>query len=524
MTPDMAVTAFGDAANDSIIIELRQMLDKQVFEPVVSGNHSTIPSTMFVKRKTTATGDFSKFKARLVAGGHRQRKDPTRTFYSPTASASSILTIIAIAASEGRQVVTVDINGAYLLADMDDEVYMTLSPLLSKRLCDIQPDYKRFVNGKGMITVKLLKALYGCIQSAKLWFHTIQRMLLADGFIQNPHDKCIFNKEANGKMITIGLYVDDLLITSQDPTLIDILISELTKSFKRIEVNRGTVHDYLGMRLEFTKQSRTVKISMSGYINTLVASHSITTVSNFPASPDLLKLSKDDNDLLDDSAQKELHSSVAKIQYLASRVRSDIQFVVSHLASRVHKYTRSDQEKVRRVLQYLAGTSELGLTLHIPDTSSITMTLYADASFGIHEMHRSHSGGCLTLGKGSISWKSKKQTLTTTSTAEAELVALSEMASLVFHAEKFLIAQGCTVSEKVLFQDNMTTIHMLTSEHPGTLRNAHIGSKFFFLRDHISSGNIKIRHLASKLMAADLLTKSVNGDLFNRLRSTLLGE
>jgi hypothetical protein len=67
----------------------------------------------------------------------------------------------------------------------------------------------------------------------------------------------------------------------------------------------------------------------------------------------------------------------------------------------------------------------------------------------------------------------------------------------------------------------MTTIHMLTSEHPGTLRNAHIGSKFFFLRDHISSGNIKI---ASKLMAADLLTKSVNGDLFNRLRSTLLGE
>jgi hypothetical protein len=149
------------------------------------------------------------------------------------------------------------------------------------------------------------------------------------------------------------------------------------------------------------------------------------------------------------------------------------------------------------------------------------MTLYADASFGIHEMHRSHSVGCLTLGKGSISWKSKKQTLTTTSTAE--LVALRD-GSLVFHAEKFLIAQRCTVSEKVLFQDNMTTIHMLTSEHPGTLRNAHIGSKFFSLRDHISSGNIKIRHLASKPMAADLLTKSVNGDLFNRLRSTLLGE
>jgi hypothetical protein len=44
MTPDKAVTAFGDAANNSIIAELRR-----------KSNHSTIPSTMFAKRKTTAT-------------------------------------------------------------------------------------------------------------------------------------------------------------------------------------------------------------------------------------------------------------------------------------------------------------------------------------------------------------------------------------------------------------------------------------------------------------------------------------
>jgi hypothetical protein len=118
---------------------------------------------------------------------------------------------------------------------MDDKVYMTLSPLLSKRLCDIQPDYKRFVDNKGIITVKLLKALYGCIQSAKLWFHTIQRMLLGDGFVQNPHDQCIFNKDVNGKMITIGLYVDDLIITSQDPTLID----SHHRTHQKLQANRS---------------------------------------------------------------------------------------------------------------------------------------------------------------------------------------------------------------------------------------------------------------------------------------------
>jgi hypothetical protein len=127
-------------------------------------------------------------------------------------------------------------------------------------------------------------------------------------------------------MITIGLYVDDLLITSH-PTF----IAELRKSFKRIEVNRGTVHDPAENEARvYPAVSHREDLDEWLVHQHLVASHSITTVSNFPASPDLLKLSKDDDDLLDETAQKELHSSVAKIQYLA-RVRSDIQFVVSHL-------------------------------------------------------------------------------------------------------------------------------------------------------------------------------------------------
>jgi hypothetical protein len=98
------------------------------------------------------------------------------------------------------------------------------------------------------------------------------------------------------------------------------------------------------------------------------------------------------------------------------------------------------------------------------------------------------------------------------------------MSALLFHMEKFLTSQGCSIAEKVMYQDNMTTIHMLTTEKPSTMRNAHIGSKYFFLRDHIASGDIKIVHLRSQLMFADLLTKSVNGNFFNSLRAGLLGE
>jgi hypothetical protein len=88
----------------------------------------------------------------------------------------------------------------------------------------------------------------------------------------------------------------------------------------------------------------------------------------------------------------------------------------------------------------------------LEDTSGIDTTPSPPSGLESVQTFNSHSGGCLTLGKGSISWKSKKQTLTTTSTAETELVALSEMASLVFHAEKFLSLKDAPSLRKSSFK------------------------------------------------------------------------
>jgi hypothetical protein len=229
-----------------------------------------------------------------------------------------------------------------------------------------------------VIAVRLRKALYGCVQSAKLWYKTIESMLLSLGFTQNPHDSCVFNKGTT----TIGLYVDDLIITVSDQSAINSLLQELVKHFKRIEVNRGFTHDYLGMRLLFDNETRSVKVTMSGYIENLIVDNNIRRTS-FPASADILKTSSPDEPLLSPDLQKSLHSTVARIQYLASRTRPDIQFVTSHLASKVNKFVASDQGKVTKLLEYLVGTADRGITLHIPNTSNITMSLYADASFAI---------------------------------------------------------------------------------------------------------------------------------------------
>ena len=75
---------------------------------------------MFLKDKYLASGAFDRFKARLVEGGDMQDNSLYDDLSSPTTTTSSVLSVAAIAAKEGRKVVTVDIVGAFLNANMPD--------------------------------------------------------------------------------------------------------------------------------------------------------------------------------------------------------------------------------------------------------------------------------------------------------------------------------------------------------------------------------------------------------------------
>jgi len=132
---------------------------------------SIIYCSVFLKEKYKADGSFDEVKARLVAGGHQQ----VRTVYgdklsSPTVTIASVFMIGVIAAAERREVVTLDIPGAYLHAKMptDCAVYMRLNKYLSNIMIQLSNHHAKYLNDDGTIVVRLDKALYGCVQSSKL--------------------------------------------------------------------------------------------------------------------------------------------------------------------------------------------------------------------------------------------------------------------------------------------------------------------------------------------------------------------
>jgi hypothetical protein len=166
---------------------------------------------MFVKDKFTASGEFEKFKARLVAGGDQQEKELYDNLSSPTGSTTSVLSVVAIVAGEGRSVTVMDIGGAFLNADITGagiKVHMRLNRVLTSILVQIDPDYVRLVEDRGTCVAELDKALYGCVEAAALWYIDLCATMRGDCFAPNPYDPCVYNKiGSSGAQTTVVLFI-----------------------------------------------------------------------------------------------------------------------------------------------------------------------------------------------------------------------------------------------------------------------------------------------------------------------------
>jgi Reverse transcriptase (RNA-dependent DNA polymerase) len=200
-----------------------------------------------------------RLKARLVGGGDGQ----DRSIYtesetsSPTVSTTSVLLIAQIAAMERRNVATIDIGSAYLNAAMPMEdtekiVHMKLPPEVSEILIQMEATYKDFACKDGTIIVQLDRVLYGCLQL--LWFKELSKFLSSIGFVPNPYDPCVMNAGSGDQQISIGVYVDDIIITCRSESRITKTIQLLEKEYKKLKITRGLVHHYLGRVLDFSAQ------------------------------------------------------------------------------------------------------------------------------------------------------------------------------------------------------------------------------------------------------------------------------
>jgi hypothetical protein len=155
---------------------------------------------------------------------------------SPTVSTKLVFITAVMDAHEGQDVACVGIPGAFLHADLDEDIIMILKGQLAKLIVQVAPNlYREYISvdrkGKAILYVKMQKAIYGLLRSALLFYRKLVSDLESSGFVINPYDPCVANKVINGKQMTVCWHVDDLKVSHMEPEEVTKFGNWLSKTY-----------------------------------------------------------------------------------------------------------------------------------------------------------------------------------------------------------------------------------------------------------------------------------------------------
>ena len=460
-------------------------------------NKNIVGSKWVFRIKRKADGSIEKYKARLVAQGFTQKfgVDYFDTF-SPVAKLSSFRIILAIAARNDWDADTFDFNGAYLNGELGDNEEIYMKP---------PPGY----TSEGEQVKRLLKSLYGLKQAGRKWYETLSRALLDLGFQVNNADPGVFSSHVNNHTTILAIHVDDCLITGSSPELIADYKHKLNQRYSLTDL--GPVHWLLGIKISRNRETRTISLSQTSYIDTVLSRFSLSNAKPLasPISPGVTLSKKDSPTDANEMAQMKkvpYREAVGSLMYAAVATRPDITFAISTLSQFLENPGLLHWEAVKRVLRYLSGTKTHALTY---GNEHHDLHGYTDADGASQDHRHAISGYAFLIDGAAISWASRKQELVTLSTAEAEYVATTHAAKECIWLRR-LTSQlfNNVTSPTTLHCDNQAAIHLATDDNYHA-RTKHIDIRFHFIRQTIMDGAINIVYCPTQDMTADILTKAL---------------
>ncbi|WVZ94097.1 hypothetical protein U9M48_040034 [Paspalum notatum var. saurae] len=245
-----------DASLASLIAALER---KGTWDPVLTPSHvRPITCKWVYKVKTRFDGSLEHYKARLVARCFQQEhgRDYDETF-APVAHMTTIRALLAVASVRSWSISQLDIKNAFLNGELREEVYMQPPPGYSVP--------------EGMVC-RLRRSLYGLKQAPRAWFQRFASMVTAAGFSASAHDPALFVHTSSRGRTLLLLYVDDMIITGDDPQFIVFVKARLSEQFLMSDL--GPLRYFLGIEVSSTHEG--FYLSQEKYIQGLLDRASIT--------------------------------------------------------------------------------------------------------------------------------------------------------------------------------------------------------------------------------------------------------
>ena len=213
---------------------------------------------------------------------------------------------------------------------------------------------------------------------------------------------------------------------------------------------------------------------------------------------------------------------IGALLYLAIQTRPDIGWAVVAVARHSEKPKQIHWSASKRILRYLKGTRELGITYGMAKTVN-KMHGYVDSDFaGDAKTRKSTTGYIFRMNGAAIDWQSKLQPNITLTSTEAEYVAAATAAREATYLQGLLSDLDLKQIPTTLYEDNQGCIAMTKAECANK-RTKHIDVKHKYANELVSNQTIRLGYLPTDEMAADILTKPLTGENYITHCSTLLG-
>ena len=460
-------------------------------------------------KKSSQDGRARRYRARLVVQGFMQEKgvDYNET-YAPVTSLTTVRLLLSLAVEWGVVPHQMDVKTAFLYGHLDEDVFMK------------QPE--GYVDAtRPQAVCKLKKSMYGLKQAPRQWYLRITDVLTDAGFVVSDADNGLLILQSQGKLLLMSLYVDDLLIVSRCSNLQNQVKTTLTHHFKMSDMGRAEM--ILGIEVTHPRDGA-MALTQSCFIRETLTEFGMLDCSptKTPMEPGLqLPAVVRDQNIIEESRFRRL---IGKLMYLANAVRPDIVYPVSYLARFASGPSTEHWQAAKRVLRYLAGTTDTGIHYSATKTSTPCFSCYTDADWaGDRNDRKSTTGFVAFLNANPISWGSKKQSVVALSTMEAEFISASRGLQELLWLRKLskTITNDSSLERPLLFCDNQSAIEF--SNNLGLKeRTKHIDIKYMFARDHIQKGEVELRYVPTNEMLADMMTKALAGPRFEELRDRVL--
>ena len=460
------------------------------------------------KTKRNHIGEIDRYKARLVIKGYSQRmgEDYDET-YAPVVRHSSLRYLFAMAVQLDLKIEQMDAVTAFLQGELSEEIYME------------QPQEFIDASNKGKCC-RLKKALYGLKQSSRVWNMKLDASLQKLGLKQSEYDTCVYYKIDGKKVLIIAVYVDDLILMSNDDLSMSLIKKNLHNEFKMKEL--GQIKHCLGMRI--IRSESKITIDQELYIKQVLEKFGMTNCKPVTTPMNASeKISKEDSPQSEEEKDYmknvPYQEAIGSLMYLAQCTRPDIIYAVNKLS----RYNTNPGPKhwsaVKHLMRYLCGTASNKLEYKKTNEESKVVG-FVDSDWASESDDRKSTTGYMFVAQGAaVSWSSKKQSTIALSSCEAEYMALSNAVQEALWWYGIKSQFGYTEPLEIKC-DNQSAI-ALAKNKGFNPRTKHIDIRHHFINETLNRGQIKVTYIPTTEQVADALTKPLDRIKIQKFRDAM---